>query len=69
MTGRDYSLIGVESRAAVESGLADGQWFQAHIDPPTLTALASGHVLLIQNGKKADKFQQVRYSGGKVAVR
>ena len=36
---------------------------------PTLTALASGHVMLIQDGKKANTFKQVRYSAGKVAVR
>ena len=38
-TVRDYRLIGVESRLAVERGLADGQWFQAEVDPARMREL------------------------------
>ena len=36
---------------------------------PTLTALASGHVMVIQDGKNASTFQQVRYVDGRVEAR
>ena len=36
---------------------------------PTLTALASGHVMVIQDGKNASTFQQVRYADGRVEAR
>lgn len=37
--------------------------------PPTLTAHAKGHVMVIQNGKEASKYQEVRFSGGQVEAR
>ncbi len=39
-TVRDYSLTGVESTRAVERGLANGQWFQADIEPDRLRELS-----------------------------
>ncbi len=36
---RDYSLVGAESRRAVEHGLADAEWFRPHVDPARLAAL------------------------------
>ncbi len=36
---RDYSIIGAESDRAAERGLANGQWFQANIDPARLREL------------------------------
>ncbi len=36
---------------------------------PTLTALASGHVMVIQDGKNASSFQQVRYIDGRIEAR
>ena len=36
---RDYSITGPESAAAIENGMANGQWFQASIDPARLSEL------------------------------
>jgi Na+-transporting NADH:ubiquinone oxidoreductase subunit F len=30
---RDYSLVGADSRAAVDQGLADAEWFRPYVDP------------------------------------
>lgn len=42
---RDYRLIGEESRRAMERGLADGQWFQADVDPARMRELMERRVL------------------------
>ena len=39
MTAADYSLTGPSSRAAIDAGLADGEWFTPHIDPERLRDL------------------------------
>lgn len=36
---RDYSIVGPESAAAADRGLANGQWFQANIEPARLREL------------------------------
>lgn len=36
---RDYSMVGSESRSAVEHGLADAEWFMPHVDPERLGEL------------------------------
>ncbi|MEM9038112.1 MAG: fatty acid desaturase [Actinomycetota bacterium] len=38
---RDYAVPGPETDAAVEAGLADGQWFQAEIEPSRLAELSA----------------------------
>ena len=38
-TNRDYSIVGPESAQAVERGLANGAWFQAHVDPARMREL------------------------------
>ncbi len=37
--GRDYSLVGEESRRAVDDGLADAEWYRPHVDPTRLAEL------------------------------
>ena len=36
---RDYSIVGAESERAAARGLANGEWFQANIDPERLQEL------------------------------
>ena len=39
VTVRDYSIVGAESARALERGLANGEWFQANIEPARLREL------------------------------
>ncbi len=40
-TARDYSITGAESIRAIQDGMADGEWFQAQIDPDRLKELSA----------------------------